>query len=257
MWDDPELYDLENADDPAFDLDYWTALLRERGPRRVLELACGTGRLTLPLASLGVAEEIVALDRSAPFLSRLRARLDEEQVDAVRVVEGDMRSPAVDGEFDLVMVSFNSLAYLIAREDRVACLRAAHALLAAGGVFAFDLIAPRYDFLSEATGPCPVVRADTDHASPEQGVSRFLRSYTDTYDASTQTLHSTNRYEIYREDGKVEHRIADLDWHIYFPEELELLLEGAGLQIVERFGDYERGPWKPGSRRYLWLAEPR
>jgi hypothetical protein len=101
------------------------------------------------------------------------------------------------------------------------------------------------------------VRADTDHASPEHGVSRFLRSYTDTYDASTQTLHSTNRYEIFHEDGQVEHRIADLDWHIYFPEELELLLEGAGLQVVERFGDYERGPWKPGSRRYLWLAEPR
>ncbi len=257
MWDDPELYDLENADDPAFDLDYWAALLRVRTPRRLLELACGTGRLTLPLASLGVAEEIVALDRSAPFLSRLRSRLDEERVDSVRVVEGDMRSPAVDGEFDLVMVSFNSLAYLIARDDRVACLRAARALVASGGVFAFDLIAPRYDFLSEATGPCPVVRADTDHASPEHGVSRFLRSYTDTYDPSTQTLHSTNRYEIFREDGKVEHRIADLDWHIYFPEELELLLEGAGLRVVERFGDYERGPWKPGSRRYLWLAEPR
>ena len=257
MWDDPELYDLENADDPAFDLDYWTALLRERAPRRVLELACGTGRLTLPLASLGVAEEIVALDRSAPFLSRLRSRLDEERVDSVRIVEGDMRSPAVDGEFDLVMVSFNSLAYLIAREDRVACLGAARALLAGGGLLAFDLIAPRYEFLSEATGPCPVVRADTDHASPEHGVSRFLRSYTDTYDASTQTLHSTNRYEIFREDGSVEHRIADLDWHIYFPEELELLLEGAGLQVVERFGDYERGPWKPGSSRYLWLAEPR
>ena len=75
MWDDPELYDLENADDPAFDLDYWTALLRERAPRRVLELACGTGRLTLPLASLGGAAEFVALDRSAPFLARLRSRL--------------------------------------------------------------------------------------------------------------------------------------------------------------------------------------
>ena len=257
MWDDPELYDLENADDPAFDLDYWTALLRERAPRRVLELACGTGRLTLPLASLGVAAELVALDRSAPFLARLRSRLQESGVDSVRIVEGDMRAPAVDGAFDLVMVSFNSLAYLITREDRMACLRAAHASLAPGGVFAFDLIAPRYDFLSEATGPCPVLRADTDHASPEQGIARFLRSYTDTYDPSTQTLHSTNRYEIFREDGNVEHRIADLDWHIYFPEELELLLEAAGLRVCERFGDYARGPWTPDSRRYLWLAEPR
>ena len=255
MWDDPELYDLENADDPAFDLAYWTALLRERSPRRVLDLGCGTGRLTLPLARLGIASEIVALDRSAPFLERLRSRL--AGVDGVQVVEGDMRSPRVDGVFDLVMVTFNSLAYLIAREDRLACLRAARSVLAPGGVLAFDLVAPRYDFLAEATGSCPPLRVDADHAAPELGVTRFLRTFTDAYDPSTQTLHSTNRYEIHRDDGRVEHRIADLDWHIYFPEELDLLLEAADLRVVERFGDYERGQWTRHSRRFLWVAEPR
>src|SRR5687767_9233407 len=101
MWDDPELYDLENADDPAFDLAYWTALLQERAPHRVLDLGCGTGRLTLPLARLGIAAEIVALDRSAPFLERLRGRLAEAGVEGVHVVEGDMRSPGAEGEFDL------------------------------------------------------------------------------------------------------------------------------------------------------------
>ena len=257
MWDDPDLYDLENADDPAFDLDYWTAVLRDLAPRRVLELACGTGRLTLPLAQLGIASEIVALDRSAPFVERLRGRLAEAGVDSVQVVEGDMRDPRVEGEFDLVMVSFNSLAYLIGRDDRLACLRAGRAALAPGGVFGFDLVAPRYDFLSEATGPCPPLRADADHAAPDLGVTRFLRSYTDTYDTATQTLHSTNRYEIHRDGGQVEHRIADLDWHIYFPEELELLLEAAGLQAITRYGDYERSPWSPQSRRYLWLCTPR
>lgn len=254
MWDDPELYDLENADDPAFDLAYWTALLRDRAPRRVLDLGCGTGRLTLPLARLGVASEIVALDRSAPFLERLRTRLAEAGVEGVRVVEGDMRDLQVDGQFDLVMVSFNSLAYLTTREDRLACLCAVRRLLGEGGVLAFDLVAPRYDFLSEATSPCPVMRVDADHAALDFGVARFLRSFADTYDPSTQTLHSTNRYEIHRADGRVEHRIADLDWHIYFPEELELLLEAADLRVAERFGDYERGPWTPHSRRYLWIA---
>jgi SAM-dependent methyltransferase len=257
MWDDPELYDLENADDPAFDLAYWTALLQERAPRRVLDLGCGTGRLTLPLARLGIASEIVALDRSVPFLERLRGRLAEAGVEGVQVVEGDMRSPGAEGEFDLVLVSFNSLAYLIAREDRLACLRAARSALGRGGVLAFDLVAPRYDFLAEATGPCPPLRVDADHAAPEIGVTRFLRSFTDTYDAATQTLHSTNRYEIHRDGGRVEHRIADLDWHIYFPEELDLLLEAADLRAVQRFGDYDRSPWTPRSRRLLWVAEPR
>jgi SAM-dependent methyltransferase len=260
MWLDPDLYDAENADDPAFDLCFWESVVREVAPRRMLELACGTGRLTLPLARLGIAEELVGIDSSAPFLERLRERLADEPEpvrEVVRVLEGDMRAPAVDGTFDLVAVPFNSLAYLIAREDRLACLRSAHALLAPGGRLAFDLIQPRYDFIAEALQPSPPVRVDVDHAAPEYGVARFLRTYSDAYDARTQTLRSTNRYEIHHTDGRVEHQTGDLDWHIYFPEELELLLEAAGLTVVERFGDYDRGAWTAASRRYLWLVEAR
>jgi SAM-dependent methyltransferase len=251
VWNDADLYDLENADDPAFDLPFWESVVREVAPRRVLELACGTGRVTLPLARLGVASEIVALDNSVPFLERLRSRLTGEPV---TVVEGDMQAPPVEGSFDLIMVAFSSLAYLTSRADRLACLRAVRSLLAPGGRFAFDLVAPRYDFIAEATGGSSPLRVDADHASADEGVARFLRSYSDTYDPASQTLHSTNRYEIFYEDGRVEHRITDLDWHIYFPEELELLLESAGLSVVERYGNYDRSPWNAASRRYLWLS---
>jgi SAM-dependent methyltransferase len=250
VWTDPELYDLENAEDPAFDLAFWEWVVRSRAPRRMLELACGTGRLTIPLARLGVASELVALDNSEPFLERLRSRLAAEPVGTrVSVVLGSMQSPPVDGPFDLIAISFNSLAYLTAPEDRVACLCAMRGLLTDGGRLAFDLLAPRYDFLAEALSPSPPVRLDADHPAPDHGVSRFRRSYTDAYEPATQTLRSANRYEIFYEDGRVEHRIGDLDWHIYFPSELELLLEARGLEVVERYGDYERSPWNaaPGA----------
>src|SRR4051812_39034758 len=164
MWDDPVLYDLENADDPAFDLRFWTGLLESLRPRRMLELACGTGRLTLPLARLGIADEIVGLDSSAPFLARARSLLDADRQSpppgaassptsarpsstSVSFVEGDMRSPSLDGAFDLVAIPFNSLAYVLTPTDRAAVLRSARALLAPGGRFAFDVVAPRYDLL--------------------------------------------------------------------------------------------------------------
>ena len=89
---------------------------------------------------------------------------------------------------------------------------------------------------------CPPLRVDVDHPAPEHGVARFLRTLHRHLRRAHQTLRSTNRYEIHHTDGRVEHRIGDLDWHIYFPEELELLLESAGLRVVERYGDYERGP---------------
>jgi SAM-dependent methyltransferase len=262
MWDDPLLYELENADDPAFDLAFWSELIASGRPRRVLELACGTGRLTLPLARLGVAEEIVGLDSSAPFLEHARAQLDGAGAGAadagsrVSFVEGDMRAPQLDGEsFDLVMVPFNSLAYVLDFADRVATLRAARSLLAPGGRFAFDLVAPRYDFLAEASSPCPPVRLDADHAAPQLGVARFIRSYVDTYDAATQTLHSLNRYELHHTDGRVEHRVGDLRWHIHFPSELESLLALAGLRPVDRYGSWDRDPWTPAARRILWICE--
>src|SRR6201999_315049 len=74
--DDPGVYDLEHADDPAFDVPFWESVVRDVQPRRMLELACGTGRLTLPLARLGVASEVVGLDASAAFLARAASRLD-------------------------------------------------------------------------------------------------------------------------------------------------------------------------------------
>ena len=261
MWDDPVLYDLENADDPAFDLAFWSGLIASLRPRRVLELACGTGRLTIPLARLGIADEVVGLDSSPSFLSRARSL---DGAGSVTWVEGDMRAPAAaaavsgSGAFDLVIVPFNSLAYVLDADDRLAVLRAARALLPpdGGGRFALDLVAPRYDFLAEAAATCPPVRQDADHPAPDFGVARFLRSYVDTYDPATQTLHSLNRYEIHWADGRVEHRVGDVRWHIHFPAELESLLSAAGLRVVARHGGWNGEPWGPAARRILWICEP-
>ena len=79
-------------------------------------------------------------------------------------------------------VPFNSLAYLHTRADQLACLRAARAHLAPGGAFAFDLLAPRFDFLAEALHPSPPMRVDADFVAPAPGVERFTRSCVDRYD---------------------------------------------------------------------------
>jgi SAM-dependent methyltransferase len=263
LWDDPELYELENADDPHFDLPFWQRLLERREPRRVLELASGTGRLTFPLAAVGRARdaefEIVGLDRSQPMLAHARAALAQQPEPvraAVRLEEADMRDFALADRFDLVIVAFNSLAYIHTRADQLACLRAARAHLAPGGAFAFDLLAPRFDYLAEALHPFPPMRVDADIRDPAPGVDRFTRSCVDRYDPSTQTLTSTLYYDVHRSDGAAERHVRDLDWHMYFPSELEGLLAAAGLEALERRGGWNGEPLDAGARRYVFVCGP-
>jgi len=260
-WDDPELYDLENADDPHFDLPFWRRLVERRAPRRMLELACGTGRLTLPLAAAGLEAdpefELVGIDRSEPFLARACEELAEQPPAvraAVRLEIGDMRSFALEDRFDLVVVPFNSLAYIHTREDQLACLRSARAHLAPGGAFAFDLLVPRFDFLAEAMHAFPAVRVDADYAEPRPGVERFVRSCVDRYDPSTQTLTSTFFYDIHRTGRESERLVRDLAWHMYFPAELEGLLEAAGLEPLERRGGWHGEPLNAGAPRYVFVC---
>ena len=260
-WDDPELYELENADDPDFDLAFWRRLIGELRPRRMLELACGTGRLSVPMAAAGAAHrdgfELVGVDNSEPFLARARAVLADQPEAAraaVRFELGDMRDFALEGGFDLIAIPFNSLAYLYTAEDRLAALRTARRHLAPGGRLAFDLLAPRLDYLAEALHPFPPVRLDVDFQLPEAGVARFLRSCVDRYDPGTQTLTSTFLYEIHRSDGAVERHVRDVRWHMYYPAELELLLAAAGLEPVARHGGWEGEAFDAASRRYVFVC---
>jgi SAM-dependent methyltransferase len=260
-WDDAELYELETADDPSFDVDYWQGLVRELRPRRVLELACGTGRLTIPMAATGAVAregfELVGVDSSEPFLAHAREKVEAEPDpvrSAVRLEHADMRDFELEGTFDLIALPFNALSYLYNAEDQLAALTNARRHLAPEGRLAFDVLAPRMDYLAEAVHPFPPMRLDVDFKLQRSGIERFLRSCVDRYDAATQTLTSTFLYDIHRSDGGVQRRIHDVLWHMYFPAELELLLAGAGLEPILRQGGWNDEPWDAGARRYVFVC---
>jgi SAM-dependent methyltransferase len=259
LWRNAWAYDLEDGQFAA-DIPYWSALVARLRPTRVLELACGTGRITLPIAAAGVAQDpgfrLVALDYSPNLLARAeekKAAADPQVAAAVTFVEGDMRSFDLDGPFDLIICGFNGLAYLHTIDEQLACLAAVRRHLAPRGRFAIDLVVPHLDFLAEAQAPVPVIRMDVDEAAPEPGISRLRRNYADSYDAASQTITTAYTHEVYLDDGGHQRWADDLAWHMYFPNELELLLRHSSLSAVERHGDYRQAPWGRRSRQYLWV----
>jgi len=196
MHDNAWVYDLEIGGYTG-DLAFWRSLVQERKATRILDLACGTGRITFAAASF-LAESttdfrVVGLDNSPPLLEAARTQLNESTAairDNVEFREGDMVSFHLEEEFDLILIGFNSLMYIIGQENQLACLRNVRKHLAPGGVLAFDILVPALDYLSEAQR-MPAVRLELDLADPGHGIKQFLRFSTERYDAATQVPSQT------------------------------------------------------------------
>jgi ubiquinone/menaquinone biosynthesis C-methylase UbiE len=261
MWDDARAYDLATGQF-ASDIEYWRGILTEFKPRRVLELACGTGRITLPIietgASLHADFNLIGLDFSASFLRRATDKGITAGVgDRVRWVEGDMRTFAFDESFDLIILGFNSLAVLNTIDDHLGLLSSVRRHLAPGGHFAIDIQTPYLSLLAESRSAIfPIVRRELDWPHPAPGITRFSSFYvTSRYDAATQTEHTTHYWELYHEDGQRETHIKDLTWHHYFPHEVHLLLRQSGLTPIAQYGSYDRAPFDETSAQYLWVMK--
>lgn len=258
VFDDARLYDIETGRHTD-DIPYWERLIDELRPASVLELGCGTGRLLEPIARRGLAHRpdfsLVGLDLSAPLLAAARERIgsNPELRDVVRLIEADMSDFALEERFDLVIIAFNGLGFVVGPGRQRAALHAVRRHLAPGGRLAIDLIVPRVSYLavSERTSP---VRLGEDLHDPAPGVVRLLRYDTERYDPVRQVDDSIYQYELHHDDGRVERFSRDLSWQMTFPNELELLMEDAGLRVTERYGDYERSPFDRRSPLYLWIA---
>ncbi len=89
------------------DFDFWPACLS--GREKILEIACGTGRITIPLLKLG--KRITALDYSSEMLELLY-RKTEAYRDQLTIVNGDMRNYKLNQRFDAVIITANSVNHL-------------------------------------------------------------------------------------------------------------------------------------------------
>jgi SAM-dependent methyltransferase len=124
----------------AYAHDAWVHAIERRATelgltgRRALDLACGTGKSTLPLLALGYSA--LGCDISEGMVREARRKLPEDP-DAFLVA--DMRDLPRIGEFDLVLCLDDAVNYLVSDEELEATFAGVAGVLAADGVFAFDV----------------------------------------------------------------------------------------------------------------------
>jgi ubiquinone/menaquinone biosynthesis C-methylase UbiE len=235
------------------DVPWYLALVRRAGPR-VLELACGTGRLLLPLARAG--SRVVGLDASSAMLAICAGKLAGEEPEArrrVRLVEGAMQDFHLDDEFDLATVAVKSFGYLQSPDDQLAALGAFARHLRPGGLLALDLLHPTPDWLGERPGS---VRQDV--CGTTAGGETVMRTEAVvSVDLAAQVKVIRSAYELIQADGSVTKDVVEWPFRYTFRYEAEHLLERAAFDVAAVQGDYDGRPFSSDSANLLIVARRR
>jgi SAM-dependent methyltransferase len=243
FYDYPDLYDALFP--VGAHLPFYAGLARQQAGA-VLELACGTGQITIPVALDGL--QTIGLDQSQAMLNVARQQASAAGA-PVEFVQGDMRDFALGRRFDFIFVARNSLLHVLSTEDLVAALTAVRRHLTPDGVFAFDIFNPDVRWLAKPPGErFPVMEVSTGR------FGRLSVEETRDYDSVTQV----NRGTLYiSTPDRRDSWMVPLVLRSIFPQELPLLLSAAGLELISRSGDLARGPFVHGSRMQVCLCKPK
>jgi ubiquinone/menaquinone biosynthesis C-methylase UbiE len=254
-------YDWENAQTLGRrDVPFWRRVASAAGGP-VLELGCGTGRVSLPLARAGV--ELVGIDRSAPMLARAMkaaarkavarsfsraSRRSPQGSGSVRFVRGDIRQlPFEDETFPMVLAPYGILQSLIRPRDLAATLASVARVVARGGTFGIDLVpdVPKWREyenrvqLRGRAGGAQLTLIESVRQDPARHLTTFEQTYVER-----------------RGDHTREHRF-DLTFRTLSVRQMTRQLERAGFRIDAVLGDYRGRPWDDRADVWIIMAKKR
>ena len=246
LYCDARRYDLVMGEYASGDmLEFYRRQISHYG-QPALELACGTGRLTIPLAEDGV--DIVGLDISPQMLelAEMKARGRRLRLPFVR---GDVRAFDLGRKFRFIFIPAQSLSHLHKREDLEACFACVRQHLAEGGRFLIELFNPSVKILArEPEQHYPAGRGEYTEAD---GGGRVIVTAQARYDAATQVNHI--RYYFRSEKGEGE--VLSFEMRQFFPQEIDALLVYNGLRIERKYGNYEEAAFGNDSPKQLIVCQ--
>jgi len=211
----------------------------------ILELACGTGRITLALAQAGY--EVTGIELSPEMLEITQEKLRQLPKDVqsrVSLNHGDMTNFQLDERFAMVIIPM-SFKFLLTTNDQLACLRQVRKHLTDNGALILDLYPREIIDLEE-----------TEKYTKEIDGATITRTYNYSTDLVAQLRHCTALVDSVYSDGKTERIETKVVVSIVMPREAELLVRTAGFEIAEEYGGDDFSEYTPeSSKRVLVLKK--
>ena len=197
---------------------------------RALELGIGTGRVALPLLHSGV--EVHGIDASEAMVDRLRAKPGGENIP---VSLGDFADIAVEGQFSLIYVLFNTFFSLLTQDDQVRCFENVARHLSADGVFLIEVFVPD---LKRFDGGQAVRATRVGNDEVRLDVSQL--------DRASQCV--VSQHVALTEQGV---RLYPVKLRYAWPSELDLMARLAGLELRHRWDSWQRTPFTEESGKHI------
>ena len=247
-WDDyADFYDWENAQTMARrDVPFWKRLARAaEGP--VLELGCGTGRVTLPLGRAGA--KVVGIDLSEPMLKRARDRVRRTRLGRrVCLVRGDIRAlPFPPQRFSLVAAPYGILQSLLRESDLNATLRAVRDVLTPGGRLVVELVADLASWQE--------YRGETRLRGWRPGRKAHLTLVESVRQDRRKRITLFEQQFVERRGSATVRKRFSLAFRTLSVPQMTRRLEKAGLTVTSRLGSYDGAPWSPDAETWILVAE--
>jgi SAM-dependent methyltransferase len=204
-----------------------------QGRQSVLELMCGTGRLSIPLIEAGV--RLSCLDSSAEMLAFFKEKLQARGI-SIPIYEMDACHFSLPARYDLIIIPFNSFAEIRDPLEQEKSLRTIYAHLLEGG----RLICTLHN---------PVVRLKSvDGQIHQRGIfplpdpgGHLILSTVENYDPATRLVQGAQFYELYDADGLLQSkRFVQLVFYLHGKDNFEALVRSQGFEIEALYGDYKR-----------------
>jgi ubiquinone/menaquinone biosynthesis C-methylase UbiE len=248
-WDEyAPFYDWENARTLGRrDVPFWQRVAAQ-ADGQVLELGCGTGRISIPLAKSGV--DLVGVDRSEPMLSRLRSRISRASFGGARsleIVRADIRMlPFRRQRFSMVLAPYGILQSLIRERDLTATLDSVARVMKRGGTFGIDLVPDvpnwreyenKVQLRGEAKGGARLTLVESVRQDPRRHLTTFEQQYVERRGRRT----TTHRFE--------------LTFRTLTIAQMSRRLERAGFRVDTVLGDYRGRPWDARADVWIILAK--
>lgn len=200
---------------------------------KVLDLGCGPGRHSIPLARQGA--QVTGVDRSPFLLEKAKSRADLGKL-GIEWVQEDMRSFVRPGSFDLAISLFTSFGYFEDVED-LRVLENVFRSLAPGGFFIIDLMGK--EVIARGFAPSAV------HRQPDGSIWVQSREIIDDWyriRSHWLLIHDRNVSEV------------SFDTTLYSGRELADLLKKAGFESVKLFGSLQGTPYDLKAQRLVAVA---